>query len=173
MDAVKLQAPASWTPLKCCFAGVSQGLWQPFYKIMLTVSLSQSKQLVPDPADHSTSSERLQQCDITYKLYLSPGVSDLPAELKRCFLLIRELDQKSTTLQTDIDQRCRNGVAEHRAEYQVLLHDDSHSLITTFVTAMSLMLLSVLKCMNYINTSTMAWQQFCRIVHACALFCPQ
>ena len=50
------------------------------------------------------------------------GVSDLPAELKRCFLLIRELDQNSSALQTEVDSRCKKHVTEHAAEYQVQLH---------------------------------------------------
>ena len=47
------------------------------------------------------------------------GVTDLPAELSRCFLLIRELDQKSTALQAEIDNRCRKHVTDHAAEHEV------------------------------------------------------
>lgn len=47
------------------------------------------------------------------------GVTDLPAELSRCFLLIQELDQKSKTLQTQIEDRCRKHVLDHTAEYEV------------------------------------------------------
>lgn len=47
------------------------------------------------------------------------GVSDLPAELSRCFLLIRELDQKSTALQAGVNNRCRKHVTDHAAEHEV------------------------------------------------------
>ena len=47
------------------------------------------------------------------------GVTDLPAELSRCFLLIQELDEKSKTLQTQIEDRCRKHVLGHTAEYEV------------------------------------------------------
>ena len=47
------------------------------------------------------------------------GVTDLPAELSRCFLLIQELDQKSTSLQAEIDNRCRKHVTYHAAEHEV------------------------------------------------------
>ena len=47
------------------------------------------------------------------------GVTDLPAELSRCFLLIQELDQKSKTLQTQVEDRCRKHVLDHTAEYEV------------------------------------------------------
>ena len=47
------------------------------------------------------------------------GVTDLPAELSRCFLLIQELDEKSKTLQTQIEDRCRKHVLDHTAEYEV------------------------------------------------------
>lgn len=47
------------------------------------------------------------------------GVTDLPAELSRCFLLIRELDQKSSALQAEIEDRCRKHVLDHTEEYQV------------------------------------------------------
>lgn len=46
------------------------------------------------------------------------SVTDLPAELSRCFLLIRELDQKSGALQAEIEDRCRKHVSEHAAEHQ-------------------------------------------------------
>lgn len=49
------------------------------------------------------------------------GVTDLPAELSRCFLLIQELDQKSKTLQTQIEDRCRKHVLNHTAEYEVCI----------------------------------------------------
>ncbi len=49
------------------------------------------------------------------------GVTDLPAELSRCFLLIQELDQKSKTLQTQIEDRCRKHVLDHTAEYEVCM----------------------------------------------------
>ena len=49
------------------------------------------------------------------------GVTDLPAELSRCFLLIQELDQKSKTLQTQIEDRCRKHVLDHTAEYEVCI----------------------------------------------------
>lgn len=48
------------------------------------------------------------------------GVSDLPAELSRCFLLIRELDQKSTALQAEVNNRCRKHVTDHAAEHEVV-----------------------------------------------------
>lgn len=48
------------------------------------------------------------------------GVTDLPAELSRCFLLIRELDQKSIALQAEIGDRCGKHVSEHAAEHEVL-----------------------------------------------------
>ena len=49
------------------------------------------------------------------------GVTDLPSELSRCFLLIQELDQKSKTLQTQIEDRCRKHVLDHTAEYEVCM----------------------------------------------------
>lgn len=49
------------------------------------------------------------------------GVNDLPAELSRCFLLIQELDQKSKSLQAEIEDRCRKHVLDHTAEYEVCI----------------------------------------------------
>lgn len=53
------------------------------------------------------------------------SVTDLPAELSRCFLLIRELDQKSTALQVEIADRCSKHVTEHAAEHEALLSTES------------------------------------------------
>ncbi|KAL0037993.1 hypothetical protein WJX79_008923 [Trebouxia sp. C0005] len=53
------------------------------------------------------------------------SVTDLPAELSRCFLLIQELDQKSKTLQTQIEDRCRKHVLDHTAEYEAALGTES------------------------------------------------
>jgi cell division septum initiation protein DivIVA len=38
-------------------------------------------------------------------------VADVPAQLQRCFALIRNLDQRSAELQADVDAKCRSQLA--------------------------------------------------------------
>ena len=95
------------------------------------------------------------------------GVTDLPAELSRCFLLIRELDQKSTALQTEIENRCRKHVTEHAAEHEVTCTESN--VCHAFVTQACVLFMPVndlggcwLLCMHAVIVHTCCFtQDFC------------
>lgn len=41
------------------------------------------------------------------------SVRDLPSELKRCFALVGELDQKSQTLKEEVERKVRQKLEDH------------------------------------------------------------